>query len=185
MSSISYPHTIDNGLGERLTFLRRVPGVLGQRVEIESIATPGAGSPMHTHLLQEECMTVRQGTIGYQRADGVEHFAGVGETVCFKPGDMHRYWNAGTDDLHCTGYIEPVDNIEFFLSEIFASQARSGGSRPELFDAAYLARRYRSEFVLAEIPAAVQTLIFPVVVAVGRLLGRYARYADAPKPVSR
>jgi hypothetical protein len=81
-------------------------------------------------------MTERQGPLGYQRADGVEHFAGVGETVRFKPGDMHRYWHAGADDLHCTGYIEPVDNIEYFLSEIFASQARSGSTRRELFDGA-------------------------------------------------
>ncbi|MBC7843255.1 MAG: cupin domain-containing protein [Gemmatimonadaceae bacterium] len=185
MPHISYPHTIDNGHGERLTFIRRVPGVLGQRVEVENVVSPGAGPPMHTHVRQEECLTVRQGTIGYQRADGVEHFAGVGATVCFKPGDTHRFWNAGADDLHCTGYIEPVDNIEYFLSEIFASQARSGGTRPDLFDAAFLAVRYRSEFVLAEIPAAVQKLFFPVVVAAGQLLGRYARYADAPEPVSR
>lgn len=130
-------------------------------------------------------MTVRHGTLGYQGSDGVEHFAGVGETVCFKPGEMHRYWNAGTNDLHCSGYIEPADNVEYFLSEIFASQARSHNSRPEFFEAAFLARRYRSEFVLAEIPAVVQTLVFPVVVAVGQLLGRYARFADAPEPVSR
>jgi hypothetical protein len=35
------------------------------------------------------------------------------------------------------------------------------------------------------IPAAVQRFVFPVLVAVGRLLGRYARYADAPEPVRR
>jgi hypothetical protein len=68
MSRISYPHTIDNGRGERLTFLRRVPGVLGPRVEIENVATPGAGSPMHTHLLQEECMTVRPNASSRPRA---------------------------------------------------------------------------------------------------------------------
>ena len=27
----SYPHTIDNGAGERITFLRRVPGAADRR----------------------------------------------------------------------------------------------------------------------------------------------------------
>jgi hypothetical protein len=46
-------------------------------------------------------------------------------------------------------------------------------------------RRFRSEFGMAEIPAPVQRLLFPVLVLVGRLLGRYRKYADAPEPVRR
>ncbi len=59
------------------------------------------------------------------------------------------------------------------------------GSRPSLLDAAFLARRYRDEFGLVEIPAPVQRLVFPVLVAIGTLLGRYDRYTDAPEPVRR
>ena len=47
-----------------------------------------------------------------------------------------------------------------------------------MFDAAFLATRYRDEFGTAQIPAAVQRIVFPVVVLAGRLLGRYDRYAD-------
>ena len=61
----------------------------------------------------------------------------------------------------------------------------SGGSRPDLFDAAFLTRRYRGEFYMSEIPAMVQRLVFPVLVAVGRVLGKYRKYADAPEPVRR
>ena len=46
-------------------------------------------------------------------------------------------------------------------------------------------RRYRSEFYMAEIPAVVQRVVFPVQVTVGRLLGKYERYADAPEPIRR
>src|SRR5687768_2290643 len=63
----SYPHTIENGAGERLTFLRRVQGPTGDRVEGESVVAPGAGPPMHVHHLQEEALTVQQGRMGYQR----------------------------------------------------------------------------------------------------------------------
>ena len=46
-------------------------------------------------------------------------------------------------------------------------------------------RRYRNEFGMLEIPMAVQRFVFPVLVAIGRLLGKYRRYADAPEPVRR
>jgi hypothetical protein len=38
---------------------------------------------------------------------------------------------------------------------------------------------------VAAIPAAVRRLVFPALVAAGRLLGRYGRYGDAPEPVRR
>jgi len=185
MSRYTYPHTIDNGAGERLTFLRRVPGAAGDRLEAENVVKPGAGPPMHVHHLQEEALTVREGRIGYQRLGGPEQFAGPGETVVFRPGEAHRFWNAGEGDLRCTGYVEPADNVEYYLTAIYDSMRRSGGARPDPFDAAFLTRRYRSEFAMVEVPAAVQRFVFPVLVAAGRLLGRYGRYADAPEPVHR
>ncbi len=140
---------------------------------------------MHVHNYQEEALTVQQGRIGYQRPGGPPRFAGPGETVVFEPGEPHRFWNAGEEDLVCAGYVRPPDNIEYFLTELYRSQRENGGKRPDLFDAAFLARRYRGEFGMAEMPALVQRLVFPALVAVGRLLGRYGKYADAPEPVRR
>ena len=185
MSAFTYPHTIDNGGGERLTFLRRVPGPNGDRLEVENVVSSGVGPPMHVHHYQTEALTVREGRIGWQRPGQAPQFAGPGETVVFPAGDAHRFWNAGSGDLRCTGYVEPADNIEYFLGEIFASTKRNGGARPDPLDAAYLARRYRSEFAMLVVPALVQRVVFPVVVAVGTLLGRYRRYAGAPEPVRR
>ena len=185
MSRYSYPHSIDDGAGERLTFLRRVPGRSGDRLEVENVVAPGAGPVMHVHHYQEEVLTVRKGLIGFQRPNGAPQFAGPGDTVAFKPGDAHRFWNAGKEDLVCTGHIAPADNIEYFLGAIFESRKQNGGSGPHPLDAAFLARRYRSEFALTAIPAVVQRVVFPILVAVGTLLGRYAKYADAPEPVRR
>lgn len=181
----AYPHTIENGAGERLTFVRRVQGPAGDRLEVENLVKPGSGPPMHVHYHQEEGLTVRQGRIGYQRPGEPPRFAGPGETVVFGPGEPHKFWNAGEEDLLGTGYIRPADNAEYFLTALFESQRESGGSRPDPFDAAFLMRRYRSEFYMAEIPAAVQRLVFPVLVLVGRALGKYGKYADAPEPVRR
>lgn len=185
MERYTYPHTIENGAGECLTFVQRVPGHSGDRLEVQNIVTPGAGPPMHIHHYQEEALTVQQGRIGYQRLGEPAQFAGPGETVTFRSGEAHKFWNAGEGELRCSGYVEPADNVEYFLSEIFASQKRSGGKRPNPFDAAFLARRYRSEFTMVEIPAPVQRFVFPLQVAIGKLLGRYRKYADAPEPINR
>ena len=186
MPTYSYPHTIDDGAGERLTFLRRVPGNGGgERLEIQNVVAPGVGPIMHVHHYQEEVVTVQKGRVGYQRLGEEPRFAGPGETIAFKAGEVHRFWNAGQEDLVGTGYIEPADNIEYFLGAIYESRKRNGGVRPNPLDVAFLARRYRSEFGMAAIPAAVQRIMFPVMVAIGTLFGRYGKYADAPEPVRR
>ena len=140
---------------------------------------------MHMHRYQTEALTVQSGRMGFQRPGQHAQFAGPGETVTFDAGDPHRFWNAGEADLRCTGYIEPPDNIEYFLTELYASTARNGGSRPDPFDAAFLVHHFRSEFSLLAVPALVQRLIFPLQVALGRMLGRYTRYAEAPAPRRR
>ena len=95
MPRYSYPHTIDDGTGERLTFLRRVPGPVGDRLEVENVVAPGAGPVMHVHHYQEESLTIRHARIGYQRPGQPPQFGGPGETVTFKAGDVHKFWNAG------------------------------------------------------------------------------------------
>jgi len=178
----NYPHTIDNGLGERLTFLRRVTTPEGEILEVEGVVRPGMGPPMHVHYHQEEGLTVVQGRIGYQRKGEEPQFAEAGSTVVFRPGDVHRFWNAGDDDAKLTGYVKPPDSFEYFLDGIYAAQKKSGAPRPDMFDSAFLMRRYRSEFGMAEIPAFVQTFVFPIVVLIGGLAGKYRKFADAPPP---
>ena len=180
-----HPHTIENGGGETLTFVGVKSDERGKYLEIRNVVKPGAGPPMHTHHLQEEAITVEQGTLAWQGSDGVVHTAGPGETVVFAPGEAHSFRNAGAEDLIGTGYVRPPDNLEYFLTEIFASMKRNGGERPEPFDAAYLSHRYRSEFGMPDIPAPVQRIVFPVVATVGGFLGKAKRFAGAPEPVRR
>jgi quercetin dioxygenase-like cupin family protein len=181
----TYPHTIDNGAGERLTFVARRRDEQGEYLEGRNVVAPGLGPPMHVHHLQEESLTVERGTLGYQRRGGAQQTAGPGETVTFPAGDAHRFWNAGEDELVCTGVIRPPDNIEYFLGELFASIERHGGKRPGIFDAAYLSHRYRREFEILEAPTPVRHVVFPAIAALGRLLGLHRRFAGAPEPVRR
>lgn len=180
-----YPHTIDNGAGERLTFLSRRRDERGEYLEVRNSVAPGAGPPMHVHHFQEESLTVEAGKLAYLSKGQEEQTAGPGETVTFAPGDAHRFWNAGDEELVCSGVIRPPDNLEYFLGELFASIERHDGKRPGIFDAVYLSHRYRSEFEVLQAPAPVRRLLFPAIVAVGRLLGADRRFAGAPEPVGR
>jgi quercetin dioxygenase-like cupin family protein len=180
-----HPRTIDNGDGELVTFLGVRHGADARHVlEIESRVQPGSGPPMHVHYLQEESLTVEEGRMGYRIAGGPDRFAGPGDTVTFAPGQMHRFWNAGSGMLRCSGGASPPNNLEYFLTEVFAS-TRRGGGRPNPFDVAYLFGRYRTEFGQGDIPAPVRAVVFPLLRAIGRLLGRHRRYADAPPPLGR
>jgi quercetin dioxygenase-like cupin family protein len=181
---VTYPHTIENGSGERITFTGRKQGRTGECVEVDGVAQPGAGPPMHVHYLQEEAVQVIRGRVGYQVLGGEPQFAGPGESVTWPAGTPHKWWNAGTDEVRMIGWCTPPGNIEFFLSTLFASTKANGGKRPGLFDAAFLVTRYRTEFALLDLPAFVTAVVIPIVYRMGVVLGKYEKFKDAPAPMS-
>lgn len=183
MKKFNYPHTIENGAGEQLTFVKLIKDEAGDYLEVENLVQPNAGPPMHTHFKQEECITVVKGKIGVQRLGGKEEFFNEGESVTFKAGEAHRFWNAGTEPLICKGWVKPAHNVEYFLSEIFKSTKENGGKEPGKFEGAYLLTKYKSEFDMPEIPAFVKNVIFPVTIFFGKLSGKHKKFHDAPNPV--
>lgn len=182
---ITYPHTIENCVGEKIVFHSVQPEPDGDRVIVENFVTPGHGPVMHTHFLQDESLTVVRGKIGYQVLSGKLQYANEGETVFFKRGIPHRFWNAGDEILNCKGWVKPANTIVFFLSAIYAAQNKSGKAQPETFDAAYLMTRYAKEYDLPEIPALVKKTVLPLTYLVGKILGKYKKFNEAPEPVRR
>ena len=183
MMKRTYPYTIDNGNGELITFTGRKQGPQGESVEIDGVAQPGAGPPMHVHYLQEEAVRVVRGRVGYQELGGEPKFAGPGDSVTWPAGTAHKWWNAGTDEAQMVGWCTPAGNIEFFLSTLFASTKENGGKRPGLFDAAFLVTRYRAEFGLLDLPAFITAAVIPIVYRLGLVLGKYEKFKDAPAPM--
>lgn len=179
----AFPLRIENGGGEVLTFERCVQTPAGERLEVSNEVQPGAGPPLHMHLRQEEGLTVVAGRLGYQVQGEAPRFAGPGESVVFAPGVAHRFWADGDEVLRCTGYVQPPNNLVYFLSEIYRSTRESGGEKPDDFDAAFLLHKYRSEFAMPAIPAFVQRTIFPVLRIIGQLTGKFRRFAQSPEPV--
>src|SRR5689334_2074604 len=97
------PHTIQNSNGETLLFKELIKEEDGDKLIVENWVTPKNGPPMHTHFLQDEVLTVVKGRIGYQVQGGEPQFATEGETILFKRGTPHRFWNDGDGILHCKG----------------------------------------------------------------------------------
>lgn len=178
-----HPHTIEDGTGSRLTFVRIVEDEFGERLLVRNVVPPGAGPPMHVHHLQTEVLVIDEGTLAYEIEGGAQRSAERGDVVEFPAGVAHRFWNAGPGELRCSGHITPPLNVEYFLTQIYESTRRNGGDRPGAFDGAWLLRRYSSEFAMVGIPAPVERMVFPLQLAIGRVLGRHRRFDGAPEPV--
>ena len=181
--TFTYPYTIDNGGKEQLTFKTPVQENGVDKIEVENFVQPGGGPPMHVHYKQEESVTVVSGKIGIQVLGKQPEFYGPGQSVTFKQGVAHKFWNAGDEPLVCTGYVTPANNIVYFLSEIYRSTKSNGGERPGAFDAAFLLKRYKSEFNMLDVPPFVRKVIFPVILFFGKLSGMHKKFADAPAPL--
>jgi quercetin dioxygenase-like cupin family protein len=183
--TINYPHTIENGLGETLIIKSVQQEPDGDRLIVENYVSSGSGPVMHTHWLQDESLTVIKGRLGYQIMGQEKQFAEEGETILFKSGVAHRFWNDGIETLHCKGWVKPAGSLVFFLSALFESQKKSGKPEPEAFDGAYLITRYSSEFDIPEIPKFVKKTIFPMTCLLGKVLGKYKKFANAPAPAGK
>ena len=178
---ITYPHVIANCMGEKIIFkeLQKEPD--GDRLVGENFVAPGQGPQMQTHWLQDESLTVVKGKIGYQVQGQPGQYASEGETILFKRGSPHRFWNVGQEVLHCKAWIKPANSFVFFISSIFAAQNKSGKVQPELFDAAYLLKRYSAEYGLLEIPQYVKKVIIPITYYTGKILRKYKHFKNAPE----
>jgi len=180
---ITLPHTIENGQGEKIIFKEIIKEPDGDKLIIEGFCKPNCGPPMHVHFKQDESLSVRKGRMGYQVFGEEKQFASEGETVFFKRGVAHKFWNAGDDELQMDNWAKPANSLVFFLSSLYQSQLNSGKAQPDRFDGAYLMTRYRREYDMLEIPSFVKKTIIPFTYQLGKLLGKYQKFKDAPTPL--
>lgn len=176
------PHTIEIIAQEKLTFSRIIVKEEVEYLEFVHEIQPTWGPAMHVHYKQDESITIVSGVMGYQVFGGQPKHAVPGETLLFKAGTPHRFWNAGLDVLYCKGYNSPANNVVYFLSELCKSANENAG-KPGMYDTAYLLNRYKSEFGLLEISPFVKKVVFPIVLFLGNLIGRKKKFADAPPPI--
>ncbi len=177
------PHIIENGLGEKIIFKEIINEPDGDKVVIEGYCKPKGGPAMHVHYKQDDALTVVSGKMGYQVLGQQPVYLLAGQTATFSRSQPHRFWNAGDDELRISSWVKPANSIIFFLSTLYAAQKKSGNSRPEVFDGAYLLVRYKNEYGLPELPSFVKNVIMPITYQIGKALGKYSKFKNAPKPL--
>jgi hypothetical protein len=60
---------------------------------------------------------------------------------------------------------------------------KAGKPEGDPFDSAHLLSRYKSEYDVMVVPTFVKKVVMPVMVFIGKLLGKYDHFKDAPEPI--
>ena len=154
--------------------MHRVREANGQVILILEGSLPphSSGPPLHVHFQEHEQGLVAAGTLG-AIVGKKKITVPAGESADLPPGVPHRWWNAGKDLLEFKGRVVPVIDLDRYLQAIFAVANASNSGRPSLFYVAHILRRHRHTQELRAMPMAVQKIVFPVVLLIGHILGKY------------
>ena len=154
--------------------LRRVRDADGQIIlTLDGSLPPKAqGPPPHIHFHQLEEGTVKAGTLG-ARVGNRTITVPTGGRAVLPAGVVHTWWNAGEDLLEFSGRAVPAGDLDRYLQAIFAVVNAGLPGRPPLFYIAHVLWRHRRNQVLTMPPVFVQRIVFPLVIALGHLLGKY------------
>jgi len=171
--------TLVNGhTGERLQLRRVFRG--GQLcLELRGSLPPNQEGPVrHIHFQEHEEGTVVAGSLGAE-VDGTVVHVDVGGTARLPMGSAHRWWNDSQEVLRFEGFATPVVDLDRYLAAAFDVMNSGPAKRPPLFYIAHLAWRHRRTQTVLIAPRWIQAVLFPSIVLVGTLLGRY-RGTDWP-----
>jgi mannose-6-phosphate isomerase-like protein (cupin superfamily) len=163
---------LENRHTGEILVMRRMRDAQGQIVlTLDGTLPPGtSGPPLHVHFHEHEQGIVKAGTLGAQI--GTDKFVvPAGGTVVLPAGRPHRWWNAGDDLLEFSGHVVPVD-LDRYLQAVFAVLNASNG-RPPIFYLAHVLWRHRGTQLLSIPPPAIQRILLPAVLIIGRILGKY------------
>lgn len=160
--------------------MRRVRDANGQTVlAIEGSLPPGtSGPPLHVHLHQREEGFVKAGSLGARIGKETVRVPAGGSGI-FPAGVVHTWWNAGDDLLKFDGQAIPAGDLDRYLQALFAVLNANPSGRPSIFYMAHVLWRHRHSQAIALPPRTIQRIVFPLILLVGRVLGKY-RGADWP-----
>jgi quercetin dioxygenase-like cupin family protein len=170
--------------GERLT-IRRIKTDNG----VEELRLTGSlpahrqGPPLHIHFEEDEYVEVVSGTLS-ALVNGSLLVKKAGDSGHFKKGSTHRWWNDGDEELVLKGVVAPAVDLDRYLQAMFEVLNAGPPNRPPIFYMAHVLYRHRKTQSALVVPRAVQRILFPVVVLLGTVLGKY-RGTDWPGCPSR
>lgn len=162
--------------GETLR-MRRERDASGQVILIVEGSLPprSNGPPPHVHFQQREEGRVQAGTLGARVGEQTLRVE-IGGQAAFPAGVVHSWWNAGENLLEFSGRVVPALDLDYFLQALFAVFNASAG-KPSIFYLVHVLWRHRRTQGVVTPPLVIQRILFPVVLLIGRVLGKYRGHA--------
>jgi len=161
-------------LGQALTFLRTAEETGGELLEMEAVMRPGAGTPPHVHLLQEERFEILDGSASF-RVGRRRLTCSAGDTLAVKPRVAHRFRNESDADVRLRVELRPALDTEALFRSLYALDRDGRVNRlgaPNPLRTAVFAQGFGDSFFwLAGVPVGVQRAAFAPLAPLGRALG--------------
>lgn len=169
---------------ERVTFLETAAETDGEAVVIDtSVAPDGFVAATHVHPFQSERFEILAGTAEFRV--GKENLtAEPGDVVIVEPGTLHRFQNAGDEELRFVTEVRPALGFETFLETMYGLAADGKTNQKGLPNPLRLAVIMRDHFDLVRLPfppAFLQKAGLVLGAPLGRLLGYRPTYVRAPE----
>jgi mannose-6-phosphate isomerase-like protein (cupin superfamily) len=106
-------------IGDRIVFLKTASDTNGEMLEFDDYLKVGGNGPVeHIHTRQEERLEVVSGMMR-AKVGGKEQNFKPGECAVVSAGVAHRWWNAGSEELHIRTTFFPALEMERFLETFF------------------------------------------------------------------
>jgi mannose-6-phosphate isomerase-like protein (cupin superfamily) len=170
--------------GERLELLRKKGANGIEELHVRgSLPAHREGPPLHVHFEEDERAVVVSGTVSCT-VDGKQFPARAGEAIHFPKGSVHTWRNDGDEELVMHGVVTPVVDLDRYLQAVFEVLGSGPPNRPPCFYLAHLLHRHRKTQLMPFVPRAVQSVVLPIFVFIGTILGKY-RGTDWPGCPSR
>ncbi len=132
----------------------------------------GEGPPLHIHAFEDEHGQVISGTLSAS-LDGKTMTIGPGGSARFPKGSAHRWWNAGDDELVFRGIATPAVDLDRFLHALFEVLNAGDAGWPPFFYLAHVLCRHRKTQTTLVMPRIVQSVMLPIAVLIGTVVGKY------------
>jgi quercetin dioxygenase-like cupin family protein len=167
--------TIENPVtGERIVFRQTAAETGGECVVVETHVQPGGFvATAHIHPGQDERFEVLDGRLSMQ-AGGKSLELDPGESITVSAGTVHKFWNAGDEEVRFVAEVRPALNFELLLATMFSLAAEGKTNRkgmPSPLQLAVIAHANFDTVRLPFPPAWVQRPALALVASFGRLLG--------------